>query len=366
MEHPVIDVHGHLSSPPAVRAFAFNLTAFRNPGDRLTLSDADVRPAMDRHLRLLDARNIDLQLLSARPVAMMHWEHPRLVASWTRTTNELIAQQCRLRPDRFAGVAQLPQCVDQDTSHCVDELERCVVDLGFVAATVNPDPGADRRAPGMDASYWYPLYARAEQLEATLIVHPSLSHDPRLATMPSAYQYNNLTEETLATLLLESSDVFERFPRLRILICHCGGGLRRMVFEGEPLDAIEHARGADNVIRESGELAGGQVGMPVQSEVREKRDISANLIFDTCAYDPHFLAAAIRQRGVHRMAFGTEVPGSGSHLINPMTGRAADDVLATLESLGFLTADELVAMVHTNPRRMFPLLERRIAAARRG
>lgn len=362
----VIDIHGHLSSPPAVRAFAFNLTAFRNPGDRLTLSDEDARPAMERHLRMLDARNIDVQLLSARPVAMLHWEQPRIVASWTRTTNDLIAQQCRLRPDRFAGVAQLPQSVEEDTSNCLAELERCVRDLGFVAATVNPDPGADRKAPGMDASYWHPLYARAQELDATLIVHPSLTHDPRLASVPSAYQYNNLTEETLATLLLENSDVFERFPRLRIVICHCGGALRRMLNEGEPLDAVAHARGGDNVVRGTGEMAGGQVGMPVQSQKQARRDLSANLAFDTCAYDPYFLATAIRQRGVRRMLFGTEVPGSGSDLRNPATGRPADDVLATLESFDFLTEGDLLEIAHANPRRMFPLLEERLIAHPRG
>jgi predicted TIM-barrel fold metal-dependent hydrolase len=358
-ERKVIDVHGHLSSPPAVRAFAFNLTAFRNPGDRLTLADEDVRPAMERHLRMLDARRIDLQLLSARPVAMMHWEHPRLVASWTRTMNDLIAQQCRLHPERFAGVAQLPQSVAEDTGNCVDELERCIHELGFVAATVNPDPGADRRAPGMDSSYWYPLYAKAEELDATLVVHPSLTHDPRLASVPSAYQYNNLTEEALATLLLENSDVFERFPRLRVVVCHCGGALRRLLHQGDALDAVAHARGEDNVVRESGETAGGQVGMPVQSQKSVRRDLSMNLFFDTCAYDPHFLAAALRQRGVNRMLFGTEVPGSGSDLRNPATGQPADDVLATLESLGFLADEELLALVHGNPRRVFPLLARR-------
>lgn len=352
----VIDVHGHISSPPAVRAYAFNLTLVGDTNSKLVLTDEQVAPAMDRHLRMLDERNIDFQLLSARPIAMMHNENSRLQAHWARTTNDLIAQQVRLRPDRFAGVAQLPQNVAKDTSNCIAELEHAA-ERGFVAATLNPDPGADRKAPGMNDPYWYPLYTRAEELEMTLIVHPSITKDPRVEALTSAYQYNNLTEETLATLLLEQTDVFEKFPKLRILVCHCGGSLRRLAFKCDPVDAVAHGRGADNTYRDSGEIAGGQVGMPVQAGEKIIREISDNLFFDTCAYDPQFLGAAIKQRGVARMAFGTEVPGSGSDLMNPVIGKPVDDVLAILESFDFLNDQERTQIVHDNPLRMFPRLK---------
>jgi predicted TIM-barrel fold metal-dependent hydrolase len=355
-DHKVIDVHGHISSPPAVRAFAFNLSAFNSPEDKLTLTDEQVRPGMERHLRLLDERDVDIQLLSARPVAMMHWEREKLSRAWARVTNDLIAQQCRMAEGRFAGVAQLPQSVAHDTGNCIEELERCVCGHGFVAATVNPDPGGDRKAPGLDDAYWNPLFKRAEELDATLIIHPSVTRDPRLDSVPHSYQFNNLVEEALATLLLETSDVFQRYPKLKIVICHCGGALRRMVALGDPIDAIAHARGHDNLIQSSTEFGGGQVGMPVVMKTHVRPDLSKNLFFDTCAYDPHFLAAALKQRGVDRMVFGTEAPGSGSAYINPTTGKPADDVLAMLRTFDFLTKEDIVTMVNTMPRRVFPLL----------
>jgi predicted TIM-barrel fold metal-dependent hydrolase len=354
-KHPVIDVHGHISSPPAVRAYAFNLSLVGNVDDKLVLTDEQVKPAMDRHLKMLDARNIDLQLLSVRPIAMMHYENPTVVAAWTKTSNELIAQQIKLRPDRFVGVAQLPQNVAIDTSNCIEELE-LRAEQGFVAVTVNPDPGADRKAPGLNDAYWYPLYKRAEELEMTLIVHPSITRDPRLAPVPSAYQYNSMTEETLATLLLENSDVFQKFPKLRILVCHCGGALHRLPYKGNPTDRVAHAKGAKNLYCDTGEFAGGQVGMPVQASKKVKPDLSENLFFDTCAYDPIFLGAAIRQRGVHRMAFGTEVPGTGSDAFNPDLKRPVDDVLAILESFDFLDEKDISDITYHNPLRMFPRL----------
>lgn len=352
----VIDVHGHISSPPAVRAYAFNLSLVGDTSSRLALGEAEVVPAMNRHLKMMDERGIDFQLLSARPIAMMHYEAPPVVAHWTRVTNDLIAQQCALKPDRFAGIAQLPQNVSRDTSNCIEELERCHA-LGFVGATVNPDPGADRKAPGLDDAYWHPLYKRAVELQMTLIIHPSVTKDPRLAVVPSAYQYNSLTEETLATLLFENTDVLQRFPGLKVVVCHCGGALRRLPYKGDPVDAVEAGRGQGQFYCDSGETAGGQVGMPVVPGEKVKRDLGDSLYFDTCAYDPHFLATAIKQRGASRMLFGTEVPGTSSDLLNPVTGRPADDVLALLESFDFLTPDEILQMVHHGPRKVFPRLD---------
>ncbi len=311
---------------------------------------------------MLDSHNIDLQLISPRPVAMMHWESPYLVKSWTEITNNVIAQQCELWGDRFVGIAQLPQNAGVETANCVEELERCAA-LGFVGATVNPDPGADGRTPGMNDRYWYPLYASAEALDMTLVVHPSISKDPRIEIISHSYQFNNVKEEWLATLLLEQSDVFAKFPKLRIVICHCGGALNRFLVKDKPVDAVKQAHGVDTLARASGEETGGSVGIAKRAGPRKKLDVSNNLFFDTCCYDPHFLGAVIKQRGVDRMVLGTEVPGSGSDILNPETGAAADDVLALIDSFDFLTTADKLAIVHDNPQRMFPLLAKSRALA---
>jgi predicted TIM-barrel fold metal-dependent hydrolase len=352
----VIDVHGHISTPPQFRAFAFNLVVIRDPNERLALSEDAMRPAIERHLRLLDERNIDVQLISPRPVAMLHWERAPVVEQWTQATNDVIATQCAMYPKRFVGMGQLPQSPEGNIGKCVQELHRCVKELGFVGAIVNPDPGGDRRAPGLNHEHWFPLYESAEALNATLVVHPSVTRDPRLDGVHNAYQYNNVTEETLATILLEQDNVFARFPRLRVVVCHCGGAPRRLMEAGAVLDATNPARDAGNMIADSGEFAGGQFGMQVKRAGRHKLDLKDNLFFDTCAYDPHFLGAALRQRGTSSMVFGTEVPGSGSHLRNPRTGKPVDDVLAILEGFDFISDEDRRRIVYDNPRRVFPRL----------
>ena len=357
----VIDVHGHLSTPPHFRAHAMNLHALRTPSETgaIQIPEAAMNQALERHLRLLTEKNIDVQMISPRPVAMMQWERPFLVEPWSRTTNDVIHQQCQMHPDRFVGIAQLPLTAGLNIEACCVELERAIDKLGFAGALVNPDPNGDRQSPGMDDKAWYPLYQRAEQLQATLVVHPSISRDPRIERIPHSYQYNNLTEETLATLLLENSDVFAKFPKLKIVICHCGGALRRLIEVGEPIDRTNRSTGPDNIVGKSGEKAGGQVGTGSATHEEPKGlNVSENLFFDTCAYDPWFLGAAIRQRGVKQMVFGTEAPGSGSAALNPQTGKASDDVVAIIDHFDFLDNEQKLDIFHNNPLRVFPLLKK--------
>jgi predicted TIM-barrel fold metal-dependent hydrolase len=357
----VIDVHGHMSTPPHFRAYAYNLIALRSPGEgSIEMTDEQMEGPLNRHLRMMDERGIDLQMISARPVAMMHWEANYLVQKWSRVTNDVIARQCKMHPDRYVGIAQLPQSSKADTSNCVRELDRCVNELGFVGAIVNTDPGADRQTPGVNDEYWFPLYKRAQELKAPLIIHPSITHDPRVEVIPHSYQYNNLTEETLATLLYEHTDVFDRFPDLRVVVCHCGGALRRLVEHGTAIAPKDGSGKWTTVVaKETGETAGGSsTGVSAsRSHAEHTRDISTNLLFDSCAYDPVFLEAAIKQRGPDRMLFGTEVPGTGSGVMNPYTNKPSDDVIATIDAIECLSQDDKLKIFHHNARKVFPLLK---------
>jgi hypothetical protein len=58
------------------------------------------------------------------------------------------------------------------------------------------------------------------------------------------------------------------------------------------------------------------------------------------------------------MVFGTEVPGSGSDLLNPRTGKGSDNVLALLDSFDFLTDAAKIDIVHHNPLKVFPRIDR--------
>ena len=318
--HKVVDVHGHVSRPPHVKAYVQTLMGLRTP-TKMNISDELAEPHFQNHLKQLDERSIDFQLIGPRPVDEWHWMPFFLQEVWARSMNDFICQSVRLHPDRFVGMAQLPQNSKMDTSHVIAELDRCVNELGFVGAYLNPDPGGDRQAPGLHDEYWWPLYKRASQLDVPLMVHPCPSEDPRIQVIPHNYQLNNVIEEYISTMLLMYGGVFDRFPKLKIVVCHCGGMLTRF------LATDTHHSGPE-------------------------KDFSNNLYFDCCAYNAEFLEAAFKQRGVDQMLFGSEVPGSGG-AIRPETGRPGDDLVPVIEGMSILSAEDKQKVFNGNPLKVF-------------
>jgi len=328
----VLDVHGHVSVPFAANSFLVLMmgsnTAMDSPigHDRAGpagVTAADFRAAALGHVTYMDERNIDVQVIGPRPFLMLGWMEPHLLPAWTRYVNDMIYQQCSMFPDRFLGAAMLPQQSDApDLSGCLAELNRCVTELGFAAAYVSPDPAGRRTTPGMHEAYWYPLYARAQELGIPLIVHGTNSLDPRYRVVPHNYQLGFVTEQYLAGQFLSHGDVFDRFPELKVIICHCGGSLDRFI--------------------------------PTDHHIAQK-DLTDNLFYDTCAYDLNFLEAAIKQRGVPRMLFGTEAPGSG-RAVRPETGRTSDDLVPVIGSFDFLTEEDKIKVFNENPARVVPAL----------
>lgn len=326
----VIDTHGHQSPPPEYKEYQAQLLRFRNFGGRrpFTMSDDTVRGVFARHLALIDERNIDVQLISPRPVDMWHWEVPAIQTEWCRLVNDFTAQICRIYPDRFVGVAQLPQDRLSDTSNCIDELERAIEELGFVAAIVNPDPGADGLTVGMAEDYWYPLYECAERLGVTLMIHGSISRDRRIQMVPHAYQVNNFVMQFYASLALEHGNVFRDFPNLKVVICHFGGFLNRFLH-----DDPEHVYG--------------------------NRYLPDNLAFDSCAYDPDYVALGIKQKRHDRVVFGVECPGSGGQW-SDAAGRVGDNLVPVIASMDSIDEEAKKDIFFRNALRFYPRLEDRL------
>jgi predicted TIM-barrel fold metal-dependent hydrolase len=240
----------------------------------------------------------------------------------------MIFKIAQAQPDRFVGSFYMPQDPNEkDTTHCLEELERCVDQYAFVAACVSPDITGRRDSPAMSDPYWYPLYKKCQELDVPIIIHGTDGLDPRYRSLPlQYYQMTFLTEQYMALATLRMNDQFERFPGLKVIVCHCGGALDRHI----------------------GDYAW----------LARDRDNSANLFYDTCSYDLDFLATAIKQRGVSQMLFGVEAPGGGVNN-RPGTDRTADDMvpmIAEHPTLSFLTEQDKMDIFHNNPARIVPKL----------
>jgi predicted TIM-barrel fold metal-dependent hydrolase len=335
--YKVLDIHAHVSAPEETQAFLVSMIGSNTPvpspysaarrieyTTQNRVSDERLRETFAKHVAYIDERNIDVQLLGPRPYTQFGWMEPHLTPAWARYVNDLIHLQCEMFPDRFIGACQLPQIsTAPDTSHCVAEIERCVSEYGFAGVYASPDPDGLRTTPGMHEAYWFPLYEACESMDLPIIVHGTGTRDPRFRDIPYNYQLGFVTEQYLSVQFLRHGDVFDRFPRLRILVCHCGGALDRFI---------------------------------AQDPHQVTKDLSQNLFFDTCGYDLNFLEAAIKQRGVGSSCFGTEAPGSG-RAVRPETGRTSDDLVPVIgEQFDWLTDADRRQIFHDNPAKLCPKL----------
>ena len=321
----IVDVHGHTSAPPEVYEYQAKLIARRASFRAPTVPDDRLKEVLDGHVGLLDEAGTDVQFISPRPYTMMHsLFNAGVVRAWTVFVNDVIHRQVALHPDRFRGVAGLPQFRAESLGPAIEELERCVTELGFVGCLLNPDPlEGEGDPPGLGDEYWYPLYEALCRLDVPAMIHAASCGSPR-----ESYSLHFINEESIAVLGLVTSRVFEDFPALKVVVAHGGGaipyqlgrfrspGLRR----GDPEDF------ADNLRR---------------------------LHMDTCVYSADGLELLFKVVGAANCVFGTERPGTGRG-VDPATGRALDDLRPVIEALEVLSEDDRRLVFEDNARRLYP------------
>lgn len=325
----VIDSHGHISAPPQVFAYQARLIAssgYETLGHPKVSAQAH-QDALARHLQRLDEQGTDLQLLSPRPYHAAHSIGPwRVVDAWTRFINDCVAAHVSLYPSRFRGVASLPQYLDTSPENCLSELERCVTELGFVGALVNPDPTegtASNTMPGLGDEFWYPLYEKFCELDVPLYVHSAGCRSER-----ESYSLHFLNEESIAVISLLESDVFQRFPGLRVVVSHGGGAVPFQIGRFRSLRLLH----------------GG-----------EDFDISARKIwYDSCLWSEPAFELLVKVIGPERILYGTETPGTGSG-VDPASGKHLDDMLPIVLGSPLLSDAERTAILSENTRRLFKL-----------
>ena len=323
----IIDSHAHVVIPPESYRFMTGLVGSRgNPNEGPpNLSDEAVRKAGQSIIDIMDKVGTDIQFLSPRPYMQMHSLKPsKVTALWTRHMNDLIFRTVEMFPKRFRGVAGLPQYRDTSPENCLAELEFRVKEQGFIGCLLNPDPteGDAAPPPGLGDKFWDPLYAKLVELDVPALIHSAGSCSPR-----ESYTLKFINEESIAIISLLSSDVFKRFPTLKLIVPHGGG-------------AIPYQMGRFRAwsLRVKGD------------EYFDDR--LRRLHFDTCNYDQDALELLIKKVGADRVLFGTENPGTGS-VFNPKAGRSFDDLKPVIENISFLSDEDRANIFECNCARVY-------------
>jgi 4-oxalmesaconate hydratase len=324
----IIDSHAHVVMPHELTAYVGELVANRaNPdtGRGAKPSDEVLRKVATELVAKMDEVGTDIQFLSPRPYLQMHSVKPAIVSKrWASTVNDVIHRQVQMFPQRFRGIAGLPQFRDSSPANCLQELERCVKELGFVGCLLNPDPteGDGAPPPGLGDPFWYPLYEKLVELDIPALVHSAGCCHPR-----EPYTLKFINEESIGTISLLNSEVFKDFPKLKLIMPHGGGAIP---YQMGRFRAWHHRR-----------------MFPGTFDDRLRQ-----LYFDTCNYSKESLELLIRVVGADRVLFGTERPGTGS-VQDPATGRWYDDLKPVIESIEWLGEKERHAIFEGNARRLY-------------
>jgi len=215
-----VDVHAHIYVPEV--AEMFQGTPLEHPAAGGGAIDRDKYLSSER-IRKMDEMGVDVQALSVNTFwySLDRDKATRLIDLQNRRVAEMIQAA---NPERFVGFAsvalQFPELAAQ-------QLEEGMKRFGFRGAAIGPTCGAEElSSPKFD-----PFWAKAEELQALIFVHPQ---DSAKATGITARvggngDLDNVIGNPLETTIFLSHMIFEgtldRFPNLKICAAHAGGYL---------------------------------------------------------------------------------------------------------------------------------------------
>lgn len=292
--HLVVDIHCHLhvaaadaivqslypGPPPGIASFAspqttaVNIAQFNAIASRLN--------GVDERLVDMDRLGVDVQAISPSPGQYFYFTDPETGRACARTINDGIAGAVSRHPDRLVGMGTVPL---QNVGMAIDEMHRCVSELGFRGIEINTNVGGrDLHNPD-----FRPFFQAAEDLGILLFLHPlGFTHADRM----SEYYFNNLIgnplESTLAIGHLIFGGVLDRFPGLKLCVAHGGGYIPG--YWGR-MDHGWRARSDCNA----------DCAHAPSTYLRK-------LWFDTLVFDREQLDSLVRTHGIDRLCMGTDYP----------------------------------------------------------
>ena len=176
----------------------------------------------------MDAAGIDMQVLSLTAPGVEELEAPEAVAL-AHDTNDALAEAIAKRRTRLSGFAALAIAAPDQAAK---ELERRFSGQAFVGAVIN----GHHSGRYLDDKFFWPVLETAESLGAPIYLHPTRPPKPVIEAsfggfaapvteMLSGPGFGWHIETAVHVLRMVLGGVFDRFPKLQIVIGHMGEGL---------------------------------------------------------------------------------------------------------------------------------------------
>jgi len=228
-----ITLEEHFASPGFIagpgRSF---MERFRNAGASGAKIFEQLQDVGDGRMAEMDAAGIDMQVLSLNSPGVEQAEVAEQIAI-ARESNDFLVEVVKKNPKRFAGFACLPVAAPE---RAADELDRTIRQQGFKGTLIN----GHTRGRYLDDEFFWPILERAEALNVPIYLHPTVPPKPVAEVLyggfspavsgafaGSGWGWHIETAVHLIRMIL--GGVFDRYPRLQVVIGHLGEGVPFML-----------------------------------------------------------------------------------------------------------------------------------------
>ncbi len=292
-----IDCHAHYV-PPAVLerlrkdgpSFGVEVGEDTPQGPRLRLGQGRplarpiLAPATDlpKRRETLRESRVDRQVLSAWMDIVGYSLPVDEAVRWSRMLNESMGEALASADGLFRGTATVPL---QDGARAAEELEFAVTECGLIGAMIGSNiDGANLDDPSLD-----PFWKAAERLGVPLIIHPlNPLGIERLGSYFLTHIVGLLADTTVGVACLYFGGVLDRFPDLKVILCHGGG------FLPYQFGRMTRGREIQPEIRKSTALMG--------------RDVLRWFYYDTIVFEPDVLEFLVAEAGADHVLLGSDCP----------------------------------------------------------
>ncbi len=173
---------------------------------------------VEERARVMERLDVDMHVLSLTSPGVQMLERKRAVAM-AALANDRMAEIVHAQPARFAGLASF---APQDPAAAAKEMDRCITKLKLNGFIVNSHTNNEY----LDLPKYWEIFQAAEALNAAIYIHPRCPAD----TMAIPYSDYDMraaiwgfqAEVGVHAMRLMLSGIFDRFPKLTIVLGHMG------------------------------------------------------------------------------------------------------------------------------------------------
>jgi len=287
-----------------------------------------VRQLSDFAVRLadMDRYSVDMEVVSLTAPGVQAFD-AELGTELAILANDMLAEQVALHPTRLAGLAAV---APQSPEGAAREIQRAMTSLGLSGVIIN----SHTHGEFLDDPKYAPIFEAAVQYGAPIYLHPTFPPDSMLAPYNDYGMMGALwgfqAECSLHVVRMILSGLFDRYPRLRIVLGHLG--------EGIPYWLGRLDNRYQNIRRRGGFAALGMTPL----ERLPSDYFKANFYVTTSGMNDHqVLEYCVERLGAERVMFAIDYPYE-------RTAEAVDFIRTTA-----LAPAQLDQVTHLNAQRLF-------------